>query len=200
MSLTRLLLVAASSKKYIEGASSSKILVAPKNSGQRMLSGEFKDPYAGEVILCFDIDRKEDRDFVSQSLGILAEEKRCDGIIFYSQDGTGERTICLVEMKHSKIDDAVAQIGATRDVIKRLLEKDCGEHCASEFGKIKWKACFYSSGASPKDTDAIKKRLKDLGGFTGIHNFKSNDNDAGPFLRGEVNAEERGNKYRKGKR
>lgn len=191
MSFSRLLLVAANSKKYIEGERGSKIFVKPEK--ESVLPGRY--PYEGEVILCFQLDEKHENRgrYISSTLGIKADDKRCDGLIFYTNDGTQERVICLVEMKHENIDEAAEQIKATRDVIKKLLEDECSSYCPKELHRIKWKACFYRYGSAPEDVLNVKRQLT---GFSGIADFTSNNNDAGPFLRGQASAKASAEKLR----
>ncbi len=94
MSFSRLLLVAANSKKFISGEGKDKVQISPK-----MVSSG-RDPYEGEVILCFQLDDPADQEKrVSRSLGIPGNSPRCDGLVFYSQDGETGRVICLVPLK-----------------------------------------------------------------------------------------------------
>ncbi len=98
MSFSRLLLVAANSKKCILGVGNDKVCISPK-----ILIGG-RDAYEGEVILCFQLDDRTDQEKrVPRSLGILGNSPRCDGLIFYAQDGETGRVICLVEMKSTNV-------------------------------------------------------------------------------------------------
>lgn len=191
MSFSRLLLVAASSKKYIEGEKDSKIFIKPGK--ENLPSG--RDIYEGEVILCFQLDERRDGrgKQVARSLGIVTDDKRCDGLIFYTNDATQERVICLVEMKHKNIDKVVNQIKDTKEVIEKLLEDECRSTCSKELSRVKWKACFYRYGSSPEDVQSVKKQLS---GFSDIADFTLNDNDAGPFLRGQTSAKASAEKLR----
>lgn len=191
MSFSRLLLVAVSSKKYIEGENGSKIVIKPKREN----IASDRDPYEGEVILCFQLDEKRDGrgKYVAQNLGIVTDDKRCDGLIFYTDDMTQERVICLVEMKHKNIDKVASQIKDTKEVIEELLEDECRSTCSKELSRIKWKACFYHYGSAPEDVQSVKKQLT---GFSGIADFTLNSNDAGPFLRGQTSAKASAEKLR----
>jgi len=196
MSFSRLLLVAANSKKYISGEGNDKVVIKPSNS----LSSKNHDPYAGEVILCFQLDDPKDKEKrVSRSLGIPESDKRCDGLIFYAQDENEHKAICLVEMKSTKIQDAAEQIKSTRDHIKTLLHQECSLDCGKELKHIRWKACFYHHGTSLDQTAAIRKQLK-KDGFEDIDVFTHANNDVGPLLRSEVSAKEMAKKYRRDKR
>lgn len=55
MSFSRLLLVAASSKKFVAGEGNDKVEVSPKI----LIAG--RDAYEGEVVLCFQLDEREDQ-------------------------------------------------------------------------------------------------------------------------------------------
>lgn len=177
MSLSRLLLVASSSKKQIRGQGKDKIIIKPLNPN-----------YDGEVVLCFELDDDKARERkVCQSLGMKETDKRCDGIIFYAKDDQDGTVICFVEMKSTNIDDAAVQIQSTRTHIERLLRADCGTDCNRQFQHIHWKACFYHHGATPDKISRIKKQLG-TAGFGDVYDFTSANNDIGPFLRGETNA------------
>lgn len=197
MSLSRLLLVASSSKKYIKGEGQDQITVQPKGN----ISSN--DPYSGEVILCFQLDDKQDkerRERVARSLGIQDEEKRSDGLIFYAKDGQEDKVICLVEMKGTNISKAAEQIKSTKDCIKNLLDAECKDSCNRELQKIKWKACLYHHGTSLSDTGKFLKQLKDQG-FVDVERFSSDNNNVGPFLRGEeISAKDRASKYKRPKK
>jgi hypothetical protein len=194
VSFSRLLLVAVSSKKYISGEGKDKVFVHPRAS----LSSN--DLYAGEVVLCFQLDDRKDKEkAVSRSLGIQEGDRRCDGLIFYAQDEQENKVICLVEMKSTSIVDAAEQLKSTRDHIKSLLVAECGTYCHKQLQLIKWKACFYHHGASPDNVVSVLKQLK-KDNFDGVDDFTIANNDVGPFLRGEVNTKELANKLRRGKK
>src|SRR6266516_7639533 len=108
MSFSRLLLVAANSKKYIPGKGNDKVCISS---------------IEGEVILCFQLDDQEKR--VARSLGMPEAIKRCDGLVFYSQDGKTDRVICLVEMKSTNVEGADEQLISTKKYITELLLKEC---------------------------------------------------------------------------
>ncbi len=194
MSFSRLLLVAVSSKKYISGEGKDKVFVHPRAS----LSSN--DLYAGEVVLCFQLDDRKDKEkAVSRSLGIQEGDRRCDGLIFYAQDEQEDKVICLVEMKSTSIVDAAEQIKATRIHMKSLLQDECSTHCSKELQRIKWKACFYHHGASPDNVVSVLRQLK-KDNFDDVADFTPTNNDVGPFLRGEVSTRELANKLRRGKK
>ncbi len=196
MSLSRLLLVASSSKKYITGEGRDQIIIEPK-------SNHFSnDPYAGEVVLCFQLDDKQDREKrerIARSLGIQDEEKRSDGLIFYAKDGQDDKVICLVEMKGTNISVAAEQIKSTREHIKELLYAECEGSCNRELQRIKWKACLYHHGTSLDDIGKFLKQLRGQG-FAEVERFSSDNNNAGPFLRGEISAKDMAKKYRRANR
>jgi hypothetical protein len=179
MVFSRLLLAAANSKKYISGERSDDKVVV--------------NTHDNEVVLCFQIDDKENR--IS---GILDfnEKKRCDGLIFYSKDGEESKVICLVEMKSSNIDNVVEQIDKTKRHIEQMLRAECGSHCNKLLSRVKWKAGFYSFGASD---DQKKRKIKDQlkkTGFDDVTDFDRSKNDAGPFLRGELTVRNLKSKYK----
>lgn len=179
MSLSRLLLVAASSKKLIKGQGNDKVIVNPRSTTFA------SDPYSGEIVLCFQLDDSNARERrVCQSLGIEEGDKRCDGLIFYAQDDQDEKVLCFVEMKSTNIDDAAEQLKSTKIHIARLLREECGSYCNNQLQNIKWKACFYHHGASPNEVTSILRQLKS-GGFSSVDNFTVASNNVGPFLRGE---------------
>lgn len=195
MSFSRLLLVAANSKKQIRGVKGDKIVVNPRRS----LAGGSRDPYEGEVVLCFEIDDPRDKEKkVCRGLGIQETDKKCDGIIFYSQDDWEHRVICLVEMKSTQIKTVAEQIISTRNHIKDLLCEECGDNCNKQFQRIEWKACFYYHEASHDEVVSIQNQLRSSG-FDGVALFTANNFDAGPFLRGEVSTRELAKKVRRKK-
>ncbi|MEO8973981.1 MAG: hypothetical protein ABI406_20525, partial [Ktedonobacteraceae bacterium] len=178
--------VAANSKKQIRGVKGDKIVINPRRS----LAGSSRDPYEGEVILCFEIDDPRDKEKrVCRSLGIQESDKKCDGIIFYSQDDWEHRVICLVEMKSTQIKTVAEQIISTRNHVKELLREECGEHCSKQLQRIEWKACFYCHEVSQDEVVSIQRQLRSSG-FDSVALFTTNDFDAGPFLRGEENTRE----------
>lgn len=202
MSFSRLLLVAANSKKCIRGKGNDKVCISPK------LSKSDRDPYEGEVILCFQLDEQTDQGKrVPHSLGIPNDSKRCDGFVFYSQDDKPDRVICLVEMKSTDITGAADQIISTKSHIKDLLRKECEAlpeeyrpACEKQIVQIQWKACLYHTGASQNEVNDFLKKLKN-NGFTGVGHLDRADNDLRPLLSGEeIIAKEMAKKLRSGKR
>jgi len=192
VSLSRLLLVAASSKKYIAGKGNDKVIIKPLS--RTFMSGN--DPYTGEVILFFQLDDPRDQEkLVSRSLGMQANDKRCDGLIFYAQDEEEEKVICLVEMKSTNIGEAAQQIKSTKNHIQGLLREECDTHCHRQLQRIKWKASFYHHGASQDEVASVLKQLKKEG-FADYNDFTPANNDIGPLLRGKMSAKEMANKYK----
>jgi hypothetical protein len=179
MVFSRLLLAAADSKKYISGErADDKVIVSTHDN---------------EIVLCFQIDDKE-----KKIPGILDfnENRRCDGLIFYAKDGEESKVICLVEMKSSNIDNVLEQLNKTKRHIERMLRTECGLHCNKLLSKVKWKACFYSFGASD---DEKKRKIKDQlkkSGFDDVTDFSRSKNDAGPFLRGDFTVRKLKSKYK----
>jgi len=192
VSFSRLLLAGASSKKYIVGNNGKdRVIVSPKF----LNPGPGREAFEGEVILCFQIDEESEGDGqVAHSLGFQGDDSRCDGLIFYSQDGESEKIICLVEMKSTNLGDADEQIIQSKTHIKNLLVRECHalpqecrEDCENQINSIKWKACVFHHGSSPLDIQAILKRLKSSG-FKDVRDFTRADNDARGLLTGEVSA------------
>ncbi len=201
MSFSRLLLVAANSKKCIRGEGKDKVCISPKFS----IAG--RDAYEGEVILCFQLDDRTDQGKrVPRSLGIAENNLRCDGLVFYSQDEITDKVICLVEMKRTNIADAASQVISTKEHIENLLHEECNslpEDCRADCGRqiahITWKACLYHHGASPNKIDNIQRALKNRG-FNDIGHLTAN-NDLRPLLSGEGrSAKEMARKYKGGRR
>jgi hypothetical protein len=186
VSFSRLLLVCANSKKYIQGHGKDKVYISAK------ISTHGRDAYEGEVILCFQLDEVTDREkLVARSLGIPANNKRCDGLVFYSQDEKPDRVICLVEMKSTNVADAANQIISTKRHIEELLQKECNSlaegyrsDCMSQIARITWKACLYHSSSSPNKITEIQKELLNHG-FNDIGNLTTADNDLRPLLTSE---------------
>ena len=186
MSFSRLLLVAANSKKYILGVGNDKVSISPK-----ILIGG-RDAYEGEVILCFQLDDRTDKGKrIPRSLGILENNQRCDGLVFYSQDEKTDRVICLVEMKSTNVKDAANQIISTKDHIEELLRRECDslpEECRSDCKKqithIAWKACLYHHDASQDEIEDFHRELKKHG-FNDVDRLNRADNDLRPLLSGE---------------
>ncbi len=186
MSFSRLLLIAANSKKCILGEKSDKVCISRKISERDM------DPYEGEVILCFQLDdRTEQGKRVRRSLGIPKDSQRCDGLVFYSQDDKSDRVICLVEMKGTNITGAAEQILSTKEHIEELLRKECNSlpnechsDCEGQIANITWKACLYHHGASQ---DMILDFLREIKkhGFNDIDHLDRVSNDLRPPLSGE---------------
>jgi hypothetical protein len=198
---SRLLLLAISSKKYIAGKDKrDKLWVKPKAA----LSASSLDTYAGEVVLCFQLDDPDDQErqrHIAYSLGIEDESKRCDGLIFYARDDDDLKVICQAEMKSINLGEADKQLKSTRQAIENLLKNECGTYCADELKRIQWKACFYHNCSSPSEVAKVMKRLKDAE-FDDVDNFQSSNSDVGPFLRGETDLRKRAENLRgkKGKR
>lgn len=186
MSFSRLLLVAANSKKCILGQGNDKVCISAK------ISIPGRDAYEGEVILCFQLDDPTDQGKrISYSLGILRDKKRCDGLVFYSQDEKTDRVICLVEMKRTNVTESAAQIISTKEHIEQLLREECNslpEECRAECKKqiehILWKACLYHHSTSQDKIDAFQKDLKKHG-FSDIDHLDDARNDLRPLLSGE---------------
>ncbi len=157
MSLSRLLLIAPNSRKYIEGENSEKVIIKT-------------DPNS-EVVLCFQLDERSSQDkIIAEQLGIPRNQKRCDGIIFYAKDDDPRRVICLVEMKSRNISNASEQIKATKKYMNDLLKLEAtatSNYNCDEFRKqisdVKWIACLYHHGASPRNMSDFCKDLKNDG-------------------------------------
>lgn len=202
MSFSRLLLVAANSKKCILGQGNDKVCISSKNSGGG------RDAFEGEVILCFQLDDPRDQEKrVVRSLGIPESNQRCDGLVFYSQDEKMDRVICLVEMKSDNIKQAASQLISTKVYIENLLREECNslpEECRSGCGKqiahIIWKACLYHHGASPDSIRDFQKELKSHK-FNDIDHLTIANFDLRPLLSGEGrSAKEMAKKYKSGRK
>src|SRR6266516_6220273 len=186
VSFSRLLLIAANSKKCIRGKGNGKVCISPK------LSKSDRYTYEGEVILCFQLDDQTDQGKrVPHGLGIPKDSKRCDGLVFYSQDDKPDRVICLVEMKSTEIIGAAEQIISTKSHIKDLLRKECEAlpeecrpACEKQIVQIQWKACLYHTGASQNEVNDFLKELK-KSGFVDVDHLDPADNDLRPLLSGE---------------
>lgn len=204
MSFSRLLLVAANSKKCIMGKGNDRVCISPKLPN----TAKDRDLYEGEVILCFQLDEHTDQGKrVPRSLGIPDDNQRCDGLVFYSQDEKTDRVICLVEMKRTNVTDAENQLISTKDHIEELLRKECDslpEECRSDCTKqishITWKACLYHHGASQDEIKDFQRELKKHG-FTDVDRLNRADYNLRPLLSGEGrSAKEMAKKFRPGKR
>ena len=200
MSFSRLLMVAANSKKYIVGEGNDKVIIPPKNP--EVARG--RDLYDGEVILCFQLDERSDREKkVSKCLGIEDDQSRCDGLVFYSQDGETNRVICLVEMKSTDIKRAADQINTTKEHLTALLREECNclpeayhAQCLKQIANITWKACLYHHSSSPGDRDEFHRTLKSKG-FADVDELEDANNDLRPLLTGTgLSAKERAKKLR----
>ncbi len=78
MGLSRLLLIAANSKKYISGYKDQKLRILPKNPRSRS-----DESYTGEVVLCFQLDDTEEvKKKITHYCNLPEDSKRCDGLIF----------------------------------------------------------------------------------------------------------------------
>ncbi len=195
VSFSRLLLVAASSKKYIAGEGNDKIIVSPK------ITIAAREPFEGEVVLCFQLDDRRDKDKrVARSLGLQDEAQRCDGLIFYSQDGEDRKTICLVEMKSTNIAHAPGQLIETKRHVENLLREECRAlpetsraDCQKQITHIQWKAGVFHHGSSPK-IESVLEELK-TNGFSDVRAFTSADNDVRKLLIGE-SAKDMSKKYK----
>jgi len=201
VSFSRLLLVAANSKKCIQGAGNDKVCISPK------LSIAGRDAYEGEVILCFQLDDRTDQaKRLLRSLGIPDHNQRCDGLVFYSQDEKTHRVICLVEMKSTNVTEAANQIISTKEHMEGLLREECnslpGEcqtDCLKQIAHITWKACLYRHGASQKDFQGELMKLKKHG-FNDIDGLDRADYDLRPLLSGEERSAKEMGKKLKGSR
>jgi hypothetical protein len=186
MSFSRLLFVAANSKKQIVGEGNDKVIISANNSIAN------RDPYQGEVILCFQLDDRNDKEKrVLHSLGISDEDQRCDGLVFYSRDEQTHRVICLVEMKSKNITEAGKQIIATKRHLEDILGKECDAlhekyrtGAIKQITNIRWKAGFYHYGGSGDEVEKILLDLKKNHGFDGADHFTYAENDLRPLLTG----------------
>ncbi|SRR6266849_5760578 len=199
MSFSRLLLVAANSQKFIRGEGNDKVCITPPKG---------REVYEGEVILCFQLDDRTDRrKRVARSLGILDNNKRCDGLVFFSQDEKADRVICLVEMKSTNVTNAEWQLTSTKEHIEKLLFEECSSlpeecqtDCQKQIAHIVWKACLYHSCSSQNETWALLRKLIDKG-FDHVDRLDRNHNDLRPLLIGKgIGAEEIGKKFKSGRK
>lgn len=187
MSFSRLLFVAANSRKQIVGEGNDKVVISANNFIPQ------RDPYQGEVILCFQLDDRNDQEKrVPHSLGIPNEAQRCDGLVFYSQDEQATRVICLVEMKSTNVAEAEQQIISTKRHIEDLLLQECHAlqdkyraNAIKQITKIKWKAAIYHFGASEDKVNDILLDLKKNYGFDDARRLTYSKNDLRPLLTGE---------------
>lgn len=202
MSFSRLLLIAANSKKCILGKGNDKVCISSKIS----IAG--RDAYEGEVILCFQLDEQtEEGRKVAHSLGIPNNNQRCDGLVFYSQDEKPDRVICLVEMKRTNVTEAASQIISTKRHLETLLFEECNslpEECRSDcrrqIAHIAWKACLYHQSASPEKIEDVQKALK-YQGFNDVGILTIANYNLRPLLTGEGrSAKEMAKKYKSPRR
>ena len=202
MSFSRLLLVAANSKKWILGEGNDKVVITPK------ISIASRDAYEGEIILCFQLDDRADQEKrVPRSLGIPESSQRCDGLVFYSQDEKTDRVICLVEMKSTNVTDSASQLISTKEHIENLLRGECNSlreeyrhGCRTQIAHITWKACLYHHSALPEKIRDIQRELKKHR-FNDIDLLTYADNDLRPLLSGEGrSAKEMAKRYKPGRR
>jgi hypothetical protein len=192
--------VAASSKKFVAVEGNDKVEVSPKI----IIAG--RDAYEGEVVLCFQLDEREDQGKrVPRCLGIRENDPRCDGLVFYSQDGEKDRVVCLVEMKSTNITEAAKQIISTKEHIEKLLREECislpeefRADCQKQITRIQWKACLYHNSSSPDDVHGTLRTLKSNGfEYDRLTRVKNN---LRPLLQGDVvGAKELASKYKPGK-
>lgn len=179
MPFSRLLLIAANTRKYIVGKRrEDKVELKSKDAPDSQPSSQ-----SDGLALFFQIDDEE----IRRSLTLQGDGvKCCDGLIFYAQDGRAERVICLVEMKSSNTGEADKQIAETRSRLKDMLE---AEFCGDYMHRITWKACLYRSHAFLGETESIKRNLVKYGFKPeDIVFLDKTDNDVGPLLRGEKEA------------
>lgn len=139
MSLSVLLLTMASSDKHITGRSGDRVSV---------------NVQSGELVLCF--DKLDDTTLARQGLGIPVGKKCCDGVIFYACEAL--RVICLVEMKHSHIEDAAEQIKMTYNYLYQQLKSDC-QGCKGLWKDVIWRAYVYRSASHNVDVEKCKRDL-----------------------------------------
>lgn len=181
MPFNRLLLIAASTKKYIIGNhSQDKVELKLKEDTRSQASS-----HSSELALFFQIDNTE----IRRGLDMLRDGvKCCDGLIFYVRDGQAEKVICLVEMKSINTGEAAAQIGETRKHLKTMLEN---ERCGEYLHHVVWKACIYSGHPFLDEIEKIKRELINTYGFKkeNIAFLNMQNNDIGPLLRGEMSVE-----------
>jgi hypothetical protein len=170
MPFSRLLLIAASSKRHIAGASGDRVSMEGNLS-------------SGEVTLFFKIDE----DIIRSSLN-MQEMKCCDGLVFYARDGEEKKTICLVELKGSNLKEAAEQINTTRERLEEILRSECSS-CSSYLKQIIWKACIYRRNCSVDQKEDCKRLLLKRFRREDITFLYGSKNDVGAFLRGEGQAD-----------
>ncbi|SRR5579883_1816018 len=173
MPFSRLLLIAANTRKYIAGKH--------RDDKVELKSKDISRSQSNELVLFFQIDDEE----IRRSLNMQGDGvKCCDGLIFYAQNEQTEKVICLVEMKSSNTGKAAEQIGETRKRLKDMLE---AEFCGDYMHRITWKACLYRSHAFLGETESIKRDLVKYGfKREDIVFLDKTDNDIGPLLRGKL--------------
>lgn len=178
MPFSVLLLTAANSERHITGASKDKVRVGSLQPG--------------ELVLCF--DKLDTTDIVRLGLGIPRNQKCCDGVIYYANGIL--KVICLVEMKHSRLDSAAEQIKRTYEHLYQRLKSEC-KGCEDVFKQIVWRAYVYRIGSSAVNTEECKKILSADFGPGNV--LVSSNPDILRFLRGE-NETVRRKGFQKGKR
>ena len=97
----------------------------------------------------------------------------CDLVIFYAQGN--KKTLCLVELKGSDLEQAVEQIINTYQHLKRTLKQPHRR-------LIGWKAYIQISGSIPKELKELQKSLHNI---FGKHNYAiaRDDREFANFIR-----------------
>ncbi len=174
MPFSVLLLTGISSERHITGDGGDRVVME-----QRLLPEE--------VVLFFD---KVDKDPIRVGLG-MSNQKCCDGIIFYVSKA--QKTICLVEMKHTDLGEARDQIKQTYDRLCMLLKQECSS-CPGFLKQIVWQAYIYHSGTSAKGGYRDHEDNLKQYGFKDV--WVRSDRDISKYLRMEISADLRNKKTR----
>ncbi len=128
----------------------------------------------GEVIIFFRIDCADGR----LRLGMDADSKCCDGLIFYVQINERNEKLCFLELKAARLKDAKEQIIKVYNHVKQLLD-------AERISDVIQMACIcMKNQASPSDM----RNIDDLKRLFGRNNVRlktgiRHDKQLGDFLR-----------------
>lgn len=136
-------------------------------------------PLSRETVLFFHIDSNEGR----KSLNMMEEGLRaCDYLVYFTEDGNPGEVICFLELKGSRLDDAIKQVLSTHKNFLSIWEEKMGK---KQQVFIAWKVCICLHGQAPRNglrmVDQLKKTFdkKDICIKHGTKQFKL----LGEFLR-----------------
>ncbi len=107
----------------------------------------------GETILFFHTDCDEGRRNLNMvGVGL----KVCDYLVFYTKDDENKETVCFLELKGKRLEDATKQVISTYNRVKSLSREEIGR---DQYPYITWKVCICMHGQAPRDTQRIADQL-----------------------------------------